>query len=155
MLFINYFFASVISYLGLLIGIILIKIAPEEQKPLKKYFIHFRRILMFIILFLVLFYFINNYLILIILLGLFLILIYFEHKSNDFFIKSFINYSFLGIIFFAVSNNSNLFTLESSLILIYGLPTASLLYKKKNHFKIFYYNLSFLVIANLLFLIFS
>ena len=36
--FINYFFASIISFLGLAAGILLIKIAPEEQKPLKKYF---------------------------------------------------------------------------------------------------------------------
>jgi len=43
MQFINYLFASLVSFFGLAIGILLIKIAPEEQKPLKTYLAPLRR----------------------------------------------------------------------------------------------------------------
>jgi len=49
MQFTNYFFASIISFLGLLIGIILVKIAPEEQKTLQKKFSLARKFLLLLI----------------------------------------------------------------------------------------------------------
>ena len=153
MQFINYFFASVISFLGLLIGILLIKIAPEEQKPLHKYFEFIRiSILILIFLFLV-FYYSSNPAYIIVLLFYLILIIFIELKLKNPLKKSAIICMALGIIFYLSSKNLNLFVIESSLILLYGIPTASLLYSKRenNHAKIFLYNLGFLLVANLAF----
>ena len=61
----NYFLASIISYLGIALGIILIYIAPEEQKQGKRYFSFLRYIFFaFIILFLLFYYYKNIFIIL-------------------------------------------------------------------------------------------
>ncbi len=153
MQFINYFFASVISFFGLLMGILLIKIAPEEQKPLEKYFILLRKILLLIIFIFIMFYYSNAYLNLVVLIVYFLFLLFIEFKFNDLLKKSIIIYATLGVLFFLSLSNSNLFAIESSLILLYGIPTASLLYnrKEKNYYKLIFYNMGFIIIANLLF----
>src|SRR3989344_981237 len=129
MQFINYFFASLVSFFGLLIGIILVSIAPEEQKPLSKYFDLIRKIFLLLIFVAVI-----------------------EYRIKDLFRKSMLNYILLGILFYASQNNTNLFVIESSLILLYGAVTTSLLYdrKLKNHFRLLFYNLGFLIIANIL-----
>ena len=155
MQFINYFFASLVSFAGLLIGLILVKIAPEEQKPLQKYFVLIRKILLLIIFIFLFFYYFENYFYMLTLFVYFLFLLFIEYKINDSLKKSMIIYSILGILFFLNSKNTNLFTIESSLILLYGLPTASLIYnkKEKNHNKIIFYNIGFIIISNLLFFI--
>jgi dolichol kinase len=153
MQFINYFFASITSFLGLAMGIMLAKIAPEEQKPLEKYFILSRKILLLLIFIFAAFYYINDYFNLLALLGYFLFLLFAEFKISDLLKKSIITYCVLGILFFLSLKNTNLFTIESSLILLYGLPTASLLYnkKEKNEYNIIFYNIGFVIITNLLF----
>ncbi len=153
MQFINYFFASIISFLGLFIGILLVRIAPEEQKPLEKYFVLSRKILLYLIFIFAVFYYFNDYFNLAILLTYFIFLLVIEYKVKDLLKKSIIIYAFLGILFFLSSKNTNLFTMESSLILMYGMPTASLIYnkKEKNYYKVIFYNMGFVVIANLLF----
>jgi len=153
MQFANYFFASLISYLGLLVGIALIKIAPEEQKPLARYFVLMRRILPMLIFLFVMLYYYNIWfytLALSIYLAFFLFV---ELKPINSMNKSMIIYGFLGIIFYLSSKNQNLFMVESSLIFIFGMPASSLTYNKseKNHFSIFLYNLTFLIMANLLY----
>ena len=155
MQFINYFFASAVSFFGLAIGIMLVKIAPEEQKPLERYFILSRKILLLLIFIFAVFYYINDYFNLLALLGYFLFLLFIEFKISDLLKKSIITYCVLGILFFLSLKNTNLFTIESSLILLYGLPTASLIYnkKEKNEFNVIFYNLGFVIIANLLFFI--
>lgn len=154
MQFINYFFASAISFLGLLIGLILTRIAPEEQKPLLKYFYVMRKTAVFLMFVFLIFYFINNpyYIFTFILIFGFLLII--EYKINDIPKKSMITYTVFGIIFFLSSKNTNLFAIESSLILLYGLPTASLIYnaKQKNECKLLFYNAGFVAISNALFL---
>lgn len=155
MQFVNYFFASIISFLGLLIGILLVEIAPEEQKPLRKYFILLRKTLLFLIfIFLVFFYFSNAFNILTLLVySAFLLFV--EYKVNDLHKKSIIVYGIIGILFFLSSRNLNLFVIESSLILLYGITTASLIYNKKerNIHKILFYNVIFVLIVNLLFFV--
>ena len=155
MQFINYFFASLISFSGLLIGIIIIKTTPEEQKPLQKYFIILRKILLLMIFIFLFFYYFNNWFYFLTLLAYSAFLLFTECKMNDLFKKTIITYISLGILFFLSSKNTNLFAIESSLILLYGLPTASLIYnrKNKNHYKIIFYNIGFIIIANLLFFI--
>ena len=155
MQFINYFFASVISFFGLAIGTILVKTAPEEQKPLQKYFFALRKILLLGIFVFLFFYYFENHFYMLTLFAYFLFLLFIEYKINDSFKKSMIIYSVLGILFFLRSKNTNLFTIESSLILLYGLPTASLICsrKEKSNYKLIFYNLGFIIISNLLFFI--
>jgi len=153
MQFINYFFASVVSFLGMLIGIILIRIAPEEQKPLSKYFDLARKILLLLIFVFLMFYYFNKTFYLLI---LFLYLVFaavIEYRIPDLFRKSMLTYILLGILFYVSQNNLNLFVIESSLILLHGVMVASLLYdrKLKNYFNVLVYNLGFLIIANILY----
>ena len=154
MQFINYFFASLASFSGLLIGMLLIKIAPEEQKPLEKYLVWARKIILLLVFVFSMFYFFNNYLNLLILLGYFAFTLLLEYNLKGLFRKTIVTYTLLGILFFLSSKNMNLFVIESSIILLYGIPTASLLYRKKEpNYKIITYNIGFLIISNLLFLL--
>ena len=155
MQFINYFLASLISYSGLLIGVMLIKIAPEEQKSGQKYFISLGKALLLIIFILAVFYYKGILSYFFILIMMFLILLLAEFKKWGLFKKSAVIYSLLGILFFISSKNADLFIAESSLILLYGLPIASLIYSRKeiNHYKIFLYNLGFIALSNILFFI--
>lgn len=152
MQFINYFFASIISFSGLLIGLLLVKVAPEEQKPLEKHFVLFGKILLLMIFVFILFYHINDYFNILIQIGLLVFLLFIDYKVIDLRKKSAVVYAMLGILFFLSSGNQNLFVIASSLMLLYGLPAASSLYDKKGDYcRPVIYNAGFLVIANLLF----
>ncbi|MBI2659286.1 hypothetical protein HYX05_04290 [Candidatus Woesearchaeota archaeon] len=155
MQFINYFSASIISFSGLLIGLMLVKIAPEEQKPLEKYLLLMRKILLLLIFVFIMFYYFNSWFYALALISYFLFLIFMEYKTNDMMKKSMLVYAVLGILFFLSSRNTNLFIIEASLVSLYGLPTASLLYnkKEKNEYKMIFYNLGLVIIANILFFI--
>ena len=79
--YLNYFLASIISYLGLLVGLIIIKLAPEEHKPGKKYFILLRKILFFLILVPLLLSYKVHFILLIVVL-LFVIVLIISNKIN-------------------------------------------------------------------------
>lgn len=151
----NYFFASIVSYLGLVIGIILIKIAPEEQNPLKKSFFIMRGLLLLLIFVFSIFYFFNNSFYFFTLIAYFLFLLFVEYKTSNLIRKSMLSYAVLGVVFFLSSANANLFAIESSLILLYGMPMASLILDKKggNEHKIIFYNLGFVIISNILYFV--
>jgi hypothetical protein len=153
MQFINYFLISVVSFLGLVIGIILVQIAPEEQKPLNKYLIILRQILLLMIFAFIAFYYSGSAFYLPILAAYFILAALVEYRLKGLIKKSMITSSALGVLFFLSMQNSNLFAIESSLILLYGIPTASLIYKKKekNQYKLLFYNAGFIVVANLLY----
>jgi len=126
----QYFLAAIISYLGLIVGNILIFMAPEELKPGKKVFIFLRMILglsMFIIL---LTYYLGDPIVFagIILLLILIFALYWKNIMSEYY-----EYVILSIIFFLSYTNQTLFIIESLLIFIFGLPTASLYtnYKKK------------------------
>jgi len=140
----NYFFASITAYIGLLAGIILIKIAPEEQKPGKKYFILLKKILFFLILASLLFFYKIHIAISLILLFFIIVLMANEKIKLD---KSAPVYLLLGIAFYLSSKIPNLFVAVPVLIFLYGLPTASLIInpKKINYYDIFARNLWFFV----------
>lgn len=156
MQFITYFFASLISYLGLFIGFLLIKIAPEEQKPLEKYFLILRKALLLLMFVFAMLYYYSDLSYLSILILSFIFLLFIEYKAKGMLRKSMLAYFILGILFFLSSKNINLFTIISSLILLHGLPTASLMYKikEKNFKEILLHNILFVIIANLLYFIF-
>ncbi|MAE42463.1 hypothetical protein CMO93_01720 [Candidatus Woesearchaeota archaeon] len=151
---INYFLASVISYLGLLLGIILIKLAPEEQKPGKKYFILLKKILFFLIIAFLLFFYKINMIFLLLLLLFMLVLMLTNKLELE---KSPLVYFILGIIFFLSSKIINLFVIESILIFLYGVLTASLILnlKKKNYREVFVNNLLFFLPVIVLYFIFQ
>ncbi|MBS3105896.1 hypothetical protein J4234_06600, partial [Candidatus Woesearchaeota archaeon] len=155
MQFINFFFASITSFSGLLIGLMLVKIAPEEQKPLEKYFALARKAILLLIFIFIIFYYFNSWFYALALISYFLFLLFIEYKTNDMLKKSMLIYAVLGILFFLSSRNMNLFTIEASLILLYGLPAASLLYnkKEKNEYKQVFYNVGFVIVSNALFFI--
>ena len=149
--YLNYFLASIIAYLGLLLGVILIKLAHEEQKPGKKYFILLKKILFFVIIvFLLFFYKIN--IIIITLLLFFTIILLLNKKIN--LEKSNRVYFFLGIVFYLSSKIFNLFVIESVIIFLYGIPNSSLILKKRDYYEIFVKNLWFFVPVVLLYFIF-
>jgi len=146
----SYFLAAITSYLGLLLGIILIKLAPEEQRPGKKYFILLKKILLFSIIFLF-FYFLNLNPIVLIAASILLILLFYNKKltlESTLFV-----YILLGIIFSLSSRFQDLLIIESTLIFLYGIPTASIAFKKKNYSEIFLKNAVFFIPILLLYFI--
>ena len=155
MQFLTYLLASVVSFLGLLAGIMLILIAPEEQKPLHNYFRISRQALLLLIFAFVAFYYSGSAFYLPILLAYFIFAAVIEYKLDDFPRKSMILSAALGVVFYLSYANFNLFAIESSLILLYFIPTASMIYskKKKSHYKLLFYNAGFLIVANLLFFV--
>ena len=137
---INYLLASIVSYLGLLVGIILVRVAPEEQKPGKKYFILIKKIIFFLIVaFLLVYYKINFIFSLLALLIIGIIIIGKKLEKSEF------AYFLLGIVFFISSKMADLFIIESVLVFLYGITAASLLLnlKKKNYVELFIKNLWF------------
>ena len=151
--YLNYFLVSIITYLGLLIGIILIKLAPEEQKPGKKYFILLKKILFFVIIVFLLFSYKINIILTTILL-FFTIILLLNKKIN--LENSSRVYFFLGIIFYLSSKVFNLFVIESVLIFLFGIPTSSLIIKlkKRNYKNILIKNLWFFVPVIVLYIMF-
>jgi hypothetical protein len=149
--YLTFFLASIIAYLGLLFGVILIKLAPEEQKPGKKYFILLKKILFLFIIAFLSFYYKINFIFLILLL-IFIIVLMLNKKLNlD---KSALVYILLGIIFYLSSKIPDLFVIESVLIFLYGVPNASLIFKRKNYYEVFVKNLWFFIPVILLYFIF-
>ena len=151
--YLSYFLASIIAYIGLLLGIILIKLAPEEQKPGKKYFILFKKMLFFIILSsLLVFYQIN----IILSLGLLLatVILVLNEKIN--LEESAIIYFLFGIVFYLGSKIPAFFIIISVLVFLYGIPNSSLIFniQKRNYSDIFIRNIYFFIPAVFLYLMF-
>jgi|TARA_Y100000310_G_C20656250_1_gene802128 hypothetical protein len=139
---INYFLASIISFLGLLLGIILIKFAPEEQKPGKKYFMAFKTIISILVVLVFIIFSKFNVFAFTGLLVFVLLLFNKKFKNNDALI-----YLVLGTILALSYKNINLFLIESVLIFLYGIPAASLTFnvKKKNYIEVFKKNIWFFI----------
>ena len=155
MQFLDYFLASIMSYLGLLAGILLVKIAPEEQKPLSRYFEWLRKLILLLIFLFLIFYYSNSRAYILALMVYFVFIIFIEYRLGSLLKKSVIIYTALGIVFYLSSKNPNLFAIESSLIFLHGMPAASLMFRKKgkNYAGIFLHNLGFLLVANLAYFI--
>lgn len=119
----NYSLISVISFSGLLVGMILAFTAKEELEPGKKYFMLLQKIILLLIfVFLLNFFNVNLYLRIISYI-LFIFLMAFNIKSQRI-------YPALGVVFFLSSKDINLFITNSILIFFYGFPTGSLFAKK-------------------------
>ena len=119
----NYSLISLISFLGLLVGILLAFSAKEELKPGKKYFMWMQKIILLLILIFLLNFFNMALYLKVIIYTLFIFLMAINIKSQ-------IIYLVLGIIFFISSKNPELFIINSVLIFLYGFPSGSLFAKK-------------------------
>ncbi len=162
----NYLLASITSYLGIALGIILIYIAPEEQKQGKKYFSFLRYIFFaFIISFFLFYYYKNIFFILLIMIFLIIFLLldgklkiksFKKLDKINVINKSLIIYFILAVIFYLSSKNINLFIIESTLVFLYGAANASLLFnlKRKNHVEILLKHILFIIITLTLFFVF-
>ena len=148
-----YLLASLIAYLGLLVGIILIRMAPEEQKPGKKYFILLKKILFFMLSIPILYHYKINMVFSLALLSFVAVLILGNKLKLD---KSYLIYFLLGILFYLGSRFIDLFVAEAVLIFLYGMSDASLTFspKKKNYDDVFIKNLPFFVPIVILYIIF-
>jgi len=150
--YLNYFLASVIAYLGLLVGTILIRMAPEEQKPGKKYFTLIKKIILFLIIVSFFVYLKTNLLILSLLLISALILFTNRKITLE---STVLVYLMLGIFFSLSSKIFDLFIIESTLIFFYGISTASFVFnpRKRNYNDVFIKNLVFFIPVILLYFI--
>lgn len=149
--YLSYFLASIIAYLGLLLGVVLIKLAPEEQKPGKKYFILLKKILFFLIIVSILFFHKVNIILTTVLLS-FIIILMLNKKIN--LEKLSLIYLLLGVILYLGSRIPDLFIIESVLIFLFGVPASSLIFKRNNYYDIFIRNLWFFIPVTLLYFIF-
>ena len=143
----NYSLVSIISFSGLLIGMLLAFTAKEELEPGKKYFLLLQKLTLLLILIFLLNFFNVGIYSRITMYILFIALMTFNIKSQ-------VVYPILAIVFFLSSKDINLFITNSILIFFYGFPTGSLfakkLIKKKKSFvfkKIFLTHFWFILIV--------
>ena len=152
----QFFLSSLIAYSGIIVGILLIRLAKEEQKPLQNYFETAQKIILILISSFLLFflYFFSKILFLI---SLFLgLLSFLKNKKNKILHYSILHYAILGTFFYLSSRNQNLFAINSSFLFIYGVIYSGLHYrvKGKNAVKLLLGSIVFLILSNLLFTIF-
>lgn len=127
----NILFSSIIIYLGIFVGIILIFMAPDEKKHGKKYFIIFQRVLFWIAVSLISFKFILEFSWLQFLFYIIpLIIILMQMIYGKF--NSYLSYLLFAIILYISAYNRNLFLIEGTLIFLYGMATGSLIGDKKD-----------------------
>ena len=116
-----------ISLTGIIFGIILAKIAPEELSAGKKLFLIIKRTLFILIFFLVNYYLIQKIFIIIPFTILMIILFVMELKTNNILYEIATYLLFIIPYFFIAEQSIQL--LLASLIFLYGLPTGTLLKK--------------------------
>lgn len=121
--FVNYALLSLVSYIGLFCGALLVFIAPEEQKPGVKYFLLMQKIFLILIIILLLYKFSIINLFLAIVLFLFAI----SKRINNYFV-----YVLFAPLLYLSLPNKTYSLIIASLIFLYGLPTGSLIVKTKN-----------------------
>jgi hypothetical protein len=133
------FLVLLVSYLGLLLGFFLAKIAPEEKEPGKKYILLFRKLLLAVIFLIIFVYnFINIYWTIILLLILGSVAVILILRQN-----SILDYAVLGLLIF--STHGQLITL-AGLILIYGM-LIGILRSEKGWKKLMLIHLHYIVIG--------
>ena len=148
----NYFLVSFLSWLGIISGIILLKIAPEEKKPLAKVFSSVSGAAFVMIFLFSIYFFYDRVEYIAGLLSAALLLFFFRKLGSA--RRLMTTYFALGLIFFISMQNMNLFIINSSLIFVYGTGKASELYSpRKKEYGFVYCSLIFILVSNLMFLI--
>ncbi len=112
------FFVPLISFFGLVAGIILARISPEEMKQGKKFFKVMRLAVLFMLIVMLLYY--SNLNLLMLAIGL----------SIGFFIR--LGYLYMGVsLAGALLASRDAFFMIASLVFIYGLPYGTLLESRR------------------------
>tara|TARA_Y100000310_G_scaffold345817_1_gene470422 strand:+ start:2219 stop:2677 length:459 start_codon:yes stop_codon:yes gene_type:complete len=147
----TYILTLAVAYLGIIGGLILAKIAEEELKDGRKYFLLLQNILLMLALtFMLMFNKLNIILSSAIGVVVFILLIYFGKGYGKYIPK--IAYVLFGFIFYFSSKIESLFIIESIIIFLYGLPTGSFDYKKKVYKILLSYS-PFMILGLVLYLI--
>ncbi len=133
MQFLAYLLSSITAFLGLVAGMALIKLAPEEQKPGKKYFLLVEYAMYSILVGLVLFFY-GIHIIICIGVGIVLFALLTIKKFEM--SRAYILYAVFGIVLFLLTEDQNLFLLACLCVFIFGMAMASkeLNVKKNNYF---------------------
>jgi hypothetical protein len=118
----SYFFPMLIVFSGIIVGVVLGIIAPEELRPGKQYMKVFQNIVFALAVLILMFMF--ELPIWAILVAAIVVtvaeLLYFD---SDISIAA---YTVFALLFFISSKQQSIFVVESSLIFLYGLPTGSM-----------------------------
>ncbi len=147
----EFFLASLIVFVGIPTGIIVGKIAKEELKDGKKYFLRFQSILFALIVFFVLELY-KVHIVISIIASLLVLFLSIKIKEKY-------AYIIFAVVLALSIKRIDFFVIESALIFLYGLPTGSLIilnckYKiQKSLLGLFGY-VHFLIISNLLFVLY-
>jgi len=144
--FLNYLLVALISFLGLIAGIIIISMAKEEQRPGRKYFMVTKDIILLLIIF-----FLGYYLKLISIIFVLLILAVYLLKKYKFrkLKEDYLVYSILGLALFISKDMDNLFLIIASLTFIYGLIYGAVIRRKsiKDNLILMLKNVGYLVVS--------
>ncbi len=142
----NYVLTSVIVGLGLICGMITGIIAKEELKPGRKWLEFFQSAMLAFIVFFFMFQYTGILASAAIMVLAMLFLDRFKNKADC------IIYLALSVLFYL--SYSKFFVIVSAMIFLYSLPTGSLFIMKKSKLRIVLVSFGFIIISNLLFLIF-
>jgi len=144
--FLTYFIVSILAYLGIIIGSIIIIFAPEEKKGIK-YFIGVNYFLFYIaLLFVILF---SGFNFLIIVLSLIFGILFVIYKTKQIY-TAYLNFA---VVFYVSSGSINPFLVISSIVFIYGLSSGAIIMNPKEKKKSFVkalYLIFFVILANIL-----
>lgn len=151
MQFLNYLLLSIAAFSGIILGIILIKIAPEEQKPLMRYFTASKKILLALMFLFLIFFYVFDKLSLFLSVLLLFPALFVELKSKDSARKMSELFALLGIMFFLSSPNQNLLAIISAIIFLYGALFSSIIYSG-NLMRILASGSPLIIVSNALFL---
>lgn len=150
MQFISYLLLSIAASVSFIAGAVIIRLAPEEQKPLEKYLIFGKRAALALMFIFLIFFYVLDMTVLLLASSLLVAAIFFELKTKECPRKAAEIYAMLGIVFFLSMQNANLLAINTSLIFAYGMMTSSTIFDK-SYARVLMPGLSFLIIANLLF----
>ena len=118
-----YFLTSLIVFFGLIVGMLLIFIAPEEKKPGLKYFFALQCVLISLLVGIFLLFYGNDiYWALLSSVIILLAMVYHRQKMDNRWL-----YALFGFIIFWSRIDDALFLLVSSILFLYGLASGSLL----------------------------
>ena len=147
----QYGLAALVSYLGLVAGLIISFLAREELKEGQRYFVLLQHSVV-VVVFLVFMRVLEMNTVLSVFFAVVLVLALESTKRFD---TSMIVYPILAVVLFFSRATQNSLFVTSALVFVYGLATAAMQLdvNKKNYLKVLGKNIGFVVVSVVLFLI--
>lgn len=149
----QYMLAALVSYLGIVAGIIVSAMSIEELKDGRRYFILLQHSLFVTILLISFYVHKTSWWTTLFIIVTMIFVLSFAQKLNT----HRIGYPVCAILLYINQLSKTIFFITAALIFLYGMPTAALQIhhmKKNNYVMIFLKDISFLIICYLLYLIF-